>query len=470
MLSKNSLDLTKRLDVIKSEFYKRKLDVKFAPKDDKGIIWTIEWSNPKVQTVNDSVSYVFYRFTAQVQREGKLFKAQETGAATYLMVKNEKEFYKAFFYLPPNLRSKNPIDDTPELIMRNFTGKLLLSNLESKKSFLLDYKNGSVSDEYKKNQLSFKKLQSVGSAISYFETVCHYEMAWCTYATYYMSCGGGIIIEYRQECQVPSYCQSSIWILIDSDIQEVCEQVWFPDPPIDPGSSGGDGGDAFDPENPTEDDYELLNTRTDSINIKNKLDCFNNVPSNSNTSYSVKICADIPVNSNPDYYLTVSVQPEPGHVFLELTKTNGSISVTETIGFYPNSQVKATFQGSVESRMFDNEYHEYDASMLKMLNELQFEVMLDAAKAYSKNDYQMTGFNCTQYALDVSNVVGNVQLTIPPSVTYLPLNNGGLPVPVNLGRTPNGVYKKNVDLYNNQGPGASPFSGTGAVSTDCNSY
>lgn len=460
------MDISTRLGKIKQEFYKRKLDANFAPKDDKGIIWTPEWSSPMIQNVNDSVSYVFYRLTAQVLRDKKLQNAQEVGAVTYLMIKNEKEFYKAFFYLPPNLRSKNPIDDTPELIMQNFTGKLLLSNLESKKSFLLDYKNGSVSDEYKKNQLSSRKLQSVGSAISYFETVCHYEMVGCTYVTDLLSCGGSIVIAYVQDCQVPSYCQNSIWILTDSNIQEVCEQVWFPDPPVDPGSGGGSEG-SFDPENPSEDDYELLNTRTDSIKIKDRLDCFNNVPTNSNTSYSVKICADIPVNSNPDYYLTVSIQPEPGHVFLELTKTNGANSVTQTIGFYPNSQMKASSQVSVESRMFDNDGHPYDASLLKMLNESQFDLMLDAAKIYSKNDYQMTGFNCTQYALDVFNVAAGT-LSVAPSLTYLPLNNGGTPIPFSLGRTPNGVYKKIVDLYNNQGPGASPFSGTGSYSSECN--
>lgn len=460
------MDISTRLDKIKQEFYKRKLDSNFTPKDDKGIIWTPEWSNPKIQTVSDSVSYVFYQLKAQVKREGKLVEAREVGAVTYLMIKNEKEFYKAFFYLPPNLRSKNPIDDTPELIMQNFTGKLLLSNLESKKSFLLDYKNGSVSDEYKKNLLSLRKLQSVGSAISYFETVCHYEMVGCTYVTYLQSCGGSIVIAYAQNCQEPSYCQNSIWILTDSNMQEVCEQVWFPNPPIDPGSGGG-GGESFDPENPSEDDYELLNTRTDSIKIKDRLDCFNNVPTNSNTSYSVKICADIPVNSNPDYYLTVSIQPEPGHVFLELTKTNGANSVTQTIGFYPNSQMKASSQVSVESRMFDNDGHPYDASLLKMLNESQFNLMLDAANIYSKNDYQMTGFNCTQYALDVFNVAAGT-LSIAPSLAYLPSNNGGTPIPFSLGRTPNGVYKKIVDLYNNQGPGASPFTGTGAYSSECN--
>lgn len=457
LLSKNVSDLPTRLDAIEKEFYARKLDVKFAPKDDKGIIWTPEWSDPKIQTINDSVSYVFYRLTPSLKRDGKIVKAREAGAATYIMVKNEKEFYRAFFYLPENKRSKNKSDDTPELIMKNFTGKLLLSNLERKQSFLLDYKNGSVSDAYKKNQFALNKLQSVGSAISYWETQCSYQMTRCTYTTYFADCGGQFIVEYSFSCQVPSYCSTSLWTLTDYSYDEVCEQVWYPDPPTDPGT-GGTGGDDVNAEDPDEEDYEL-EVNLDSLKIVKMFDCFENVTSDENTSYLVKICADIPVNDRPNYLLKIP-QLSPGHTFLEITKSNGGVSVTETIGFYPKSANKATAQISTPSMMVNDEYHPYDTSYLQALNAAQFETLLTQAKVSAQNQYNMTDYNCTTYAMEVFNSVRSStdKLVVPD----------WKPALYNFKKTPNGLNLKIKDMYNNLVGGASIAPGTGVKSGECN--
>lgn len=457
-LSKNTPDLSARLVAIKEQYYDQKLDAKFLPKSDKGVFWTPDWNSPKLQTVNDSVSYIFFPMKASIKRDGKLAVAIEAGAATYLMVKNEKEFYKAFYYLPANKRSQVPENDSPEAIMQHFTGKLLLSSLQNGRNYLLEYENGRVSEAYQKNQMALKKLQSVGSTVSYFETQCHQEMVSCTYYTYLPSCGGQIIIEYSWDCRQPNYCQNSIWILSDSSTQDVCEQVWFPDPPIDPGSGGSGGGDDTNVEDPGED-YELLVTQ-DPVDLKKRLDCFNNIASNGNTTYSIKICADIPVNGNPKALL--NPDREPGHTFLELTKTNGGTSVTETIGFYPEKYKKAAFQLSVSSMVVDNFGHEYDASLLMAVNASQFEQILTTAKEKAVNDYHMTGYNCTTFALDVFNSAraSNNQLIVPNTV---PPNT----VFSSYGKTPNGLYSTIKTMAENNTSGASVAAGTGKASTNC---
>ncbi len=78
----NSVDFAPRLAKIKKQFYLRKMDLKFIPKDDKGVIWKPEWAKPIVQVVNDSVSYVFYRLRGSLIRGGKLVQAQDIGSAT----------------------------------------------------------------------------------------------------------------------------------------------------------------------------------------------------------------------------------------------------------------------------------------------------------------------------------------------------------------------------------------------------
>lgn len=96
-LSKNAYDFQARLDAIKQRYYDQKLQALFLPKVQKGITWQPNWVSPRLEIVNDSVSYVFYPMIGTVKINGKTEKVHEIGAATFLMVKNEKDFYKAFY-------------------------------------------------------------------------------------------------------------------------------------------------------------------------------------------------------------------------------------------------------------------------------------------------------------------------------------------------------------------------------------
>ncbi len=369
------------------------------------------------------------------------------------MVKNETEFYKAFFFVPANQRSKVPSDDTAELIMKSFTGKLLLSNLENKKAFLLDYKDGVISEDFKKNDPNSKKPKSGGAATSGWETQCHYEMANCYFTTYSQSCGGQFQIAYVPDCQWPTWCQNATWILQDYGMQEVCQGVWFPDPPETP-EDPGSGGTGSNPKEPTEDEYELTGI-VDSIRMQDRFACFDNVTTDDNTVYSVKICTDVPNNSYPNDLLK---DFSPGHAFIELTKTNGTASVTETIGFYPEKYKTASIGLTVNGIVNDNREHPYDASLLKMLNAQQFAATLNAAlTAGATHNYNMRTYNCTNFALDVFNAQGYM-LTIPDTQSAA----------LNYGKTPNALYRDFKAKHTNLYPGASIAPGTGIVSNVCN--
>ncbi|MDY0904437.1 hypothetical protein [Pedobacter sp. CFBP9032] len=241
-LSTNSPDLQARLEAIKKSFYQEKLDEKIKPKKTDRLLWYPDWENPKIQVVNDSVSYVFYEFLGKV--DGKNVNVKSTNGKLFLMVKNEKDFYKAFYYKDNDAQSDKGVK---EFDMNQFTGNLLLSSLQNGQNYLLDYTNGHLSDSYlKKGVLAVKKLQSNKGIISYWQENCQSIVRNCTYSTLSVPpcAGGGIVVTFSADCQWPQAMCGYPFSLTDSDEAVVCENVWFPDPP-DPGNGtgGGDSGE-----------------------------------------------------------------------------------------------------------------------------------------------------------------------------------------------------------------------------------
>ena len=163
-LSTNSPDLQARLEAIKKSFYQQKLDEKIKPKKSDRLLWYPDWENPKIQVVNDSVSYVFYEFLGKL--DGENVNVKSTNGKLFLMVKNEKDFYKAFYYKDNDAQSDKEVK---EFNMDQFTGNLLLYSLQNGRNYLLDYTNGHLSDSYlKKGVLAVKKIQSNKGTISYW--------------------------------------------------------------------------------------------------------------------------------------------------------------------------------------------------------------------------------------------------------------------------------------------------------------
>lgn len=137
-----------------------------------------------------------------------------------------------------------------------------------------------------------------------------------------------------------------------------------------------------------------------AINLNKYIKCFDNLPNNG-AVYSITIYADIPVNSNSN---VAALGGTPGHAFITLTKTNGSSSVTQTFGFYPQSGIKSILDVPTTSKMNDNSGHEYNASLtMNNVSEANFNAAKSTALSKSTNQYDLNDYNCTDYALDVFN-------------------------------------------------------------------
>jgi hypothetical protein len=230
--------------LIKENFYKLKLDTGFKADSEKGISWTPDWENPEIRKVNDSVSYVYFKFKGTVQRDGKTVPIAEMNAATFLMVKNGKEFYRAF-YQSSTVNSKNSVPEYNKLEMQTFTGSLILSNLESKRHYKLEYTNGQLNDSYRRqgNKPTTNKLMSIPGSVSSWETQCYTTIAHCTYISDLVSrCGGEIIVLYSASCYWPNPSCGVTFYLTDYNEVDICQDIWFPDPPTESGGGGGTGG------------------------------------------------------------------------------------------------------------------------------------------------------------------------------------------------------------------------------------
>jgi len=239
VLSEKSPDLAKRLEQLKKVFYQEGLDKKLIPNIDQKLVWEPDWKHPKVQTVNDSTSYVFFKLLAYVKQGSKLMEAKEVDAASYLMIKNEQDFYKALY------RVKNGPGEI-EVDLTHFSGRLLLNSLKNNQSFLLNYLNGKIVNDAK---ISLDKLGSSGGAgkiptTAYWESYCRTEIKECTYVSNELiNCMGAIYfgVVYSYDCRWPSAVCDVPFYLSNFAYREVCQNIWFPDPPS-PGGGGGGGG------------------------------------------------------------------------------------------------------------------------------------------------------------------------------------------------------------------------------------
>ncbi|GAA4209302.1 hypothetical protein GCM10022289_34550 [Pedobacter jeongneungensis] len=389
VLSKDSPDFSSRLAAIKEKFYANKLDQKLIPNVKQSIVWKPDWEHPSTQVVNDSVSYIFYRLKAYLKQDGKLLEAKEVGMATYLMVKNEKEFFKAFYYHPVNVADK--AQNSKTFSVENFTGNLLLKNLSNGKSFLLDYVNGTVSQSYSKRRLLAVNRQTIKrpDATSYIETQCHTELRSCLFASDSPGYCSGIQIVSSETCQWPPSMCGVTYSLIDSSEETICEDVWFPDPPADPGESGGsggggDGGEANSgvmsmpppPESPITD-------------MKKFLSCFDKSKSASLTVYAEKIANSF-----------------PGHAFISIKQGSN----TMVFGFYPKETFPSTLSGP--GVMGDNGQHAYNAATnYGDISAEKLEKIIDTAIKFSSSNYTLTNNNCANFALEVLRIMGVTDMT-----------------------------------------------------------
>jgi hypothetical protein len=164
------------------------------------------------------------------------------------------------------------------------------------------------------------------------------------------------------------------------------------------------------------------------ITLKAFLNCFATVP-DQGAKYSASLLVSIPNANNPSQ-LWNPLTGRVGHTFIQLTKSNGSNTVTQYVGFYADCGVCALSGDPVASKMVDNSGHPYNASLTLNLDADQFSILTQAMEYYSQNDYAMCNYNCTGFAVDAFNSV--MQPGLSPTNLTIP---GGTP-----GDMPNSLY------------------------------
>ncbi len=154
-----------------------------------------------------------------------------------------------------------------------------------------------------------------------------------------------------------------------------------------------------------EDDPELVDfefvENFSPVDIMKYVKCFSNIPDYGSTC-SIEILVDIPVDVDPNSLFDYK-QGSPGHTFLQITKSNGSQSVTQNIGFYPASTWKMLLTEPVKSKIVDNGEHEFNASLKMNITPVQLSNTLNELSNLNSLNYDIDDYNCTDFALKIFN-------------------------------------------------------------------
>ncbi|RXK81677.1 hypothetical protein [Filimonas effusa] len=199
----------------------------------------------------------------------------------------------------------------------------------------------------------------------------------------------------------------------------------------------------------TEVEFPINN---DIVALEKLLKCFQNVSSYGAT-YSVKLCTDIPANSNSGWLINGNLSP--GHAFLTLTKTNGDNSVTQSFGFYPGEDGRP-------SDIHNDANHEYNASLTMNISEAQFQTVIQTAENKAQSEsYDLNTQNCANFALDVFNSVRSNPIQVDPIIVTVGIpGNPPSSVDISIDKSPQKLFDKLLDMKNGGG------SEAGAISID----
>lgn len=188
--------------------------------------------------------------------------------------------------------------------------------------------------------------------------------------------------------------------------------------------------------------------------INKIFNCFSSI-SDIGATYSLKLCADVPDNNKPLTGLDDNLHP--GHTFLTLTKTNGAQSITKAFGFYPTLNWKSVFFQSETSKLVNDGKHEINASVeMSNLTQADFNLIKNKAITNAAKQYDLDDFNCSDFALDIFNVVRPTNpITLNPFLGVVIFGVPPVTYSKTIKNTPQMLYKKLFDIWEDN-PAANP--------------
>ena len=174
------------------------------------------------------------------------------------------------------------------------------------------------------------------------------------------------------------------------------------------GGGGGGGGGAGSGGGSASYYYE---SPEDPIVLQQILNCFNNIPSNAQTTYKITIHSHLANPNLPTQVYNFSTN-DPGHAYITMEKSNGAASHSLTFGFYPSQDTWITgTKNAVTSSIGqeDPDFRKSNARYTITVNETAFNNARNMALNKSTKPYDLNDYNCTDYAIAVSYT----HLTLP---------------------------------------------------------
>ncbi len=179
------------------------------------------------------------------------------------------------------------------------------------------------------------------------------------------------------------------------------------------------------------------------ISVSDYFRAFNQVPDSGKTTYTISIMVAVPNVRHPQALVSLPNPLHPkemakaskwrmGHVFLMLCKSDSTRQVTQYIGFYAQSPLRAYLSGkAVPSKIIDNGKHRFDAALSMRLSAQQFQEVLNYVILHARQPYSVFRYNCVHFALGAINLVRSRPLA--PHVKHVPgLSPMGLLFPGNV--------------------------------------
>jgi hypothetical protein len=182
-----------------------------------------------------------------------------------------------------------------------------------------------------------------------------------------------------------------------------------------------------------------------AIDVAAYLKCFSQVP-DAGASYAITIFADLPVNDDPTQFFD-PYTGATGHVFLELTKTNGNQSVNQFMGFTAVKAMAAMFgSGATAGKVVDNSGHKFNASLRVPVTVDEFKVAMNRLQSQASSQYDIVNYNCVDFALGVMN---SARGSYPLVINKYPLPDESTPM-----STPEALYNLIYSMSRSGGPEA----------------
>lgn len=218
-------------------------------------------------------------------------------------------------------------------------------------------------------------------------------------------------------------------------------------------SPAGDGGSGSSgtPSSSAPSPSNLPGENNNQVDPKKMMACFSQI-TNPNAAFVVRIYV---VEPQPGTSFNVGANAF-GHVAISLTKTSGSTTITQTVGFYPTGTGLEKLNS--KAKILDNGFSEYDISSTYYVNGDSFQKVIDYISNPPTN-YNFTEFNCSAFVY-AAGQAGSIPIPDPTTIIGLsgPGGAGFAKTPAGMASALREQEANNPNSDVNEGGGRTPES------------